>query len=162
MTWSGTWIARTTTIHVLVDIFSLLFTILTFKSFTKDTASGSCASMYSSNATDICPYQINLTNVTTGCCQSCLVSTLTRRKIVTSACCPDTTTATRWPESRYRRKKGRKRETRCWQRMKNPEKWVRIISVVLQLVALWCYFLCLKLQCYFFSSPLWVPCLFVS
>lgn len=75
----------------------------------------------------VCAWLYNLS-----CLQSCLVSTLTQRKIVTSACCLDTTTVTHWPESSCRRKKERNRGTRCSRRMKNLEKWVccEVISII--------------------------------
>lgn len=58
------------------------------------------------------------------CFQSCLVFTLTQRKTDIFACCLGTITVIRWPKRNCKRRKGRKRDRKCWQRMKSPEKWV--------------------------------------
>lgn len=56
--------------------------------------------------------------------QSCLAFTLIQRKIAIFACCLGTITVIRSQKRSYRRKKGRKSDRECWQKMKIPEKWV--------------------------------------
>lgn len=54
--------------------------------------------------------------------QSCLAFTLIQRKIAIFDCCLGTITVIRSQKRNYRRKKGRKRDRECWQKMKIPEK----------------------------------------
>lgn len=66
------------------------------------------------------------------CFQSYPVFTLTQRKNDIFACCLDTITVIRWPKRNCKRRKGRKRDRKCWQRMKIPQKWVwcEIVAVI--------------------------------